>query len=72
MKKVFALLALGGLFVVSSCKGDYNCDCTYGGFTITSAQYYDVAKSDAQSSCDAVQSNLQIGDPSASCTLNKQ
>jgi hypothetical protein len=72
MKKVFAIVAVAGLFVVTSCKGDYNCDCTYGGFTQTYAQYINIKKSDGETSCNAAQTSLQIIDPSASCTLNKQ
>lgn len=74
MKKVFALLAIGGLFMATSCKGDYNCDCTYStGGTSTVISYSGVTKSDAKEGCDAWFSSwIQPVDPGASCAVVKQ
>ena len=59
MKKV--ALFLGVAFVASlaltSCKGDYTCECTNtlaGQSQTFSIEYKDVKKSDAQESCDAL------------------
>lgn len=53
MKKVlFAVIAVAAL---ASCKKDYTCSCTSGGYTI-SQDYLDLTKDQAdaqQSSCEA-------------------
>lgn len=72
MKKVFGILAVAGLFVATSCTGNYDCDCTYQGMDITAASWEGVKKDDAQTSCDALETNYQLVDASASCTLNKK
>ncbi len=54
MKKLSFLL--GVLFVASlsltSCKKDWNCDCTVDGETETIATYTDVNKGDAKDACE--------------------
>ncbi len=67
MKKVFAIAAIGGLFL-ASCKGDYHCHCMAGGVEVEEA-YENYKKDDAQTACDAYLTQLQIGDPNATCEL---
>jgi 5-enolpyruvylshikimate-3-phosphate synthase len=54
MKKVFlAAVVLAGTFSMTSCKKDWNCDCTIAGQTTTSV-IQDVNKSDAEDACNAL------------------
>ena len=69
MKKVFAIAAIGGLFL-ASCKGDYHCHCTANG-TQPEVDYENVKKDDAQASCDAYLAQLQQTDPNATCELEE-
>lgn len=67
MKKVMAVAVLG-LFVLTACKKDYTCECTYNG-TAYPFKYEKVKKSDAESTCDAQETTYKMGDPNATCTL---
>lgn len=69
MKKVFAIAAIGGLFL-TSCTGDYHCECMANGVEVE-AEYEGVKKDDAQESCDAYLAQLQMGDPNATCELHE-
>ena len=71
MKKVLATLAIGGLFIATSCKADYHCECTSGGITGEYGEISNVTKKDADEYCASQQSLLQIGDPSATCEAHK-
>jgi hypothetical protein len=68
MKKVFALLIFGGLFLSTSCKKDYGCYC--GNSIIGWGRletYENTTKSDAESNCSTYQTTYQIGDPTGDC-----
>jgi hypothetical protein len=55
MKKVL-LVAVAGMFVLASCKKDYNCECTInflGTSTTQTTVLKDVKKKDATAACDA-------------------
>lgn len=69
MKKVFAIAAIGGLFL-ASCKGDYHCHCMSNGVELE-ADYEGVKKDDAQTSCDAYLAELRNVDPNATCELEE-
>ena len=69
MKKVALLIALGGVFAMSSCKKDWNCDCSVSGIDLT-AEILNAKKADAEEVCDAAQTTYQIADSGASCTLS--
>lgn len=70
MKKVligsgFALMAL---VVLSSCKKDYTCACTYDSTTVN-MEYTDVKKKDAEDACSTQETLFKIVDPAASCSI---
>ena len=69
MKKIALLIALGGVFAMTSCKKDWTCACTVSGASID-ATILNAKKSDATDACDAFQTTYQIVDTGASCTLN--
>ena len=52
MKKLL-LVAVGGMFVLASCKKDYTCECKITGSTTTaSVAIKNVTKADAKVTCD--------------------
>lgn len=69
MKKVFAIMAVGGLFL-ASCKGDYHCHCTTAAGEVEQ-DYENVKKADAETSCESYAVLIQQGDPSATCELEE-
>lgn len=53
MKKFIAVAFLGVL-ILTSCKKDYTCACTFtGGNTPLNLDYKNVTKKDAKEACDA-------------------
>ena len=67
MKKVFlAVAVIAGTFSMTSCKKDYDCDCTISGTTTTST-IKDAKKKDAQDACNALSAAASIS--GGSCTL---
>ncbi len=67
MKKVFAVAALS-VFALTSCKGDYTCDCTIDGNSYT-FEYTDVKKKDAEDTCDQQEATYSQGGNSVTCEL---
>ena len=72
MKKVSGLIAVAAILIaltVTSCKKDYNCECTYtstnGTKTVTPHTLSNSKKSDAKAACAAIQTD-NAGDV---CTL---
>lgn len=72
MKKVL-LIAVAGMFVLTSCKKDWTCDCTtnitptslgaeYGAVPSTTKTQYPLTqqtKSSAKTNCDALNTNIK-------------
>lgn len=71
MKKVFigSSVALLALVVLSSCKKDYTCVCTFTGGTTLNIDIKDAKKKDAESSCAAAETTYKGADPGASCSI---
>ncbi len=75
MKKIAACLSVVAIAAITlvSCskKGDYTCTCTIPGVTTSApVKYTDVKKSDAQKSCDALNTQTATTIAGSSCTLN--
>lgn len=68
MKKLILVVAVGGLFAMSSCKKDYVCECTYsgGGISGSSSTTINATKKDAEAACSATASS---GGTTYSCAL---
>lgn len=75
MKKL-AILSISVMFIfaMTSCKKNHTCSCTYDPGTGTNVTqefpYGKVKKGDAETLCTTQQSQFQIIDPNANCTLN--
>ncbi len=68
MKKVLALLVFGGLFMTTSCKKDYGCYCGNQTNGWTRLETYESStKDDAETNCEAYQTNYQMVDPTGDC-----
>ena len=74
MKKVVLLLALGGFFMMTSCKKEYSCDCTVNATGITAETSVKITdtKKNAEEECESAKAELEneYGSGTASCTLN--
>ena len=69
MKKLFIIVAVAGLAISSSsCKKDYTCECTYGGFS-SSTEIKDAKSSEAEETCDNLEAVHKAFHTDASCTL---
>ena len=70
MKKVILLVSV--VAFMASCTKDYSCDCTFefGGEDSTSSADITAKPKDAETLCDATESELQAFDSAASCSLN--
>jgi len=72
MKKVILFCGLGlFLFSFTSCKKDWNCDCTVSSILVE-ININGATKGDATEICDETQTTYQSGDPNATCTLTSQ
>jgi hypothetical protein len=58
------------LLILGSCKGDYDCVCTYYGTTQSALSYYDIQRAYAKESCGFYQD--QLSDPDGKCKLEKK
>jgi hypothetical protein len=71
MKKLIVLgLVFGGLAVMSSCKKDYNCDCTFTSGAELNIPLDGYKKGDAEDACTSAETTYQTADSGANCTLN--
>ncbi len=55
MKKLLLLVAVAGVFVLTSCVKDYTCTCTYSGVfagTPATSTTINAKKADAKTSCE--------------------
>ncbi|NOQ73673.1 MAG: hypothetical protein GQ574_16825 [Crocinitomix sp.] len=70
MKKLLLFsVVLGGLAVMSSCKKDYTCDCTFTSVPELSIELNKYKKGDAEDACTSAETTYKIADSGASCTL---
>jgi hypothetical protein len=70
MKAKLILSALAvSLLALSSCKKDYNCNCSIGGFSGDGEKYYDVTKGDAESKCEEYEADAQAINSSFTCKV---
>lgn len=70
-KKLFFSLLTISLLALTSCKKDYNCVCSAGGFSAESETYENVKKSDAESRCEDYEEDVQSVNSSVSCSINE-
>lgn len=70
VKLILSVLAVS-LLALTSCKKDYNCVCSYGGFSAESETYTDVTKSDAESRCDEYEAEVQQSASGITCSINE-
>ena len=73
MKKSILITTLAAFFVVlTSCKRDWVCVCSFGGFSAESEKYLDTFKKEAKNQCRDLEGDLQeeLG-PGVSCEVEK-
>lgn len=69
MKQVIIALSCLALTAgFTSCKKDYQCDCTINGQAVSS-QKFNATKKDAKASCDAIESSTSMNGITASCEV---
>lgn len=76
MKKIVPILALAAIAAFASCKKEYSCTCSYKATGIDTTIKHDLGKqkkSDAESSCDKYETDLNAAwgplGGSGSCSL---
>ena len=69
--KIFALASFG-IIALASCKKDYTCNCSSGGFTVVAETYTSVSKKDAESKCSDYEKDAQQIVENASCSIAKK
>ena len=60
------------LAALASCKKDYTCNCSAGGYTVVAETYTSVTKSDAESKCGEYEAEAKLVVPDASCSTSKK
>lgn len=62
MKKVLGITALLSIFVLSSCKKDYTCECvsTAGASSSSSSSTINGTKKDAKAACDTGDQSVTV------------
>ena len=53
----------------TSCKKSWNCVCTDGSTTVTTATYKETKFLDAKSKCDSKQADVRAAFPNANCAI---
>lgn len=69
---MFFVAAAVAMISLSSCKKDYECNCTVDGMTIPTISINDAKKDDAQTTCDQAETTYASGGASASCALSEK
>lgn len=70
--KIFALTVFGTI-ALASCKKDYTCNCSSGGFTVVAETYTSVTKSDAESKCADYETDVNAAfGGGVSCSIAKK
>ena len=75
MKTKYILCLLGvSLISLTSCKKDWNCNCSASIITIEAENYENITKSDAESRCSDTQDDLRsaFNNNEISCSISER
>jgi hypothetical protein len=72
MKKLLLITAAFNLFIITSCKKDRTCKCTYDDGDITTTEFFKVRKKDARLNCMSNQTTTYDSKTATSSTGRKR